>query len=413
MSVASERLHHRLSLTGNAAFRAVAAMVAVLFMGSTLVTPLYAPFRQAFGFAEVTLTLIYSVYAIGNLLALLIFGRVSDQIGRRPVGLAAIALAGLATLLFLLAIGTAWLFAARLVSGFAIGLASGTGAAWLTELVPGGDKSRGSRMAAEANFAGLSVGPLLSGVLAEYAPWPLHLSFIVYLCVAALIAVLVQHSAETVKAPTRRLREVSLRPRIGIPRGSRAPFVAPAVTAFATFAFVGFYAALIPGILTEVLHQTSKALAGSVVFELFLVSTITLAVTRALESRTAMLTGLALFVPSVALLLLAQMLGSLPLLLTCTALGGAAAALGFRGSLQVVNDLVPADRRAEVVSTYYLVTFIGNSLPVIGVGIITAASSRLVANVVFAVTIATLAIAALSTGLKYRPHSQTGQVSAL
>jgi MFS family permease len=294
MSVASERLHHFPNLTGKAAFWAVAAMVAVMFMGSTLVTPLYAPYRQAFGFAQVTLTLIYAVYAVGNLLALLIFGRVSDQIGRRPVGLAAIVLAALATVLFLLATSTAWLFAARLVSGFAIGLASGTGAAWLTGLVPGGDKSLGSRMAAEANFAGLSG----------------------------------------------------------------------------------------------------------------LVSTITVAATRALESRAAMLTGLALFIPSVALLLVAQVLGSLALLLTCTALGGAAAALGFRGSLQVVNSLVPPDRRAEVVSTYYLVTFIGNSLPVIGVGIITATSNRLVANVVCAVTIAILAIIALLTGYEYRPpHS--------
>jgi Major Facilitator Superfamily len=406
MSVASERLHHFPNLTGKAAFWAVAAMVAVMFMGSTLVTPLYAPYRQAFGFAEVTLTLIYAVYAVGNLLALLIFGRVSDQIGRRPVGLAAIVLAVLATVLFLLATSTAWLFAARLVSGFAIGLASGTGAAWLTELVPGGDKSLGSRMAAEANFAGLSIGPLLSGVLAKYAPWPLHLSFIVYLGVAVLVVLFVRLIPERGDAPARRLHEVSLRPRIGIPRGSRAPIVAPAVTAFATFAFVGFYAALIPGILTEALHQTSEALAGSVVFELFLVSTITVAATRALESRAAMLTGLALFIPSVALLLVAQVLGSLALLLTCTALGGASAALGFRGSLQVVNSLVPPDRRAEVVSTYYLVTFIGNSLPVIGVGIITATSNRLVANVVFAVTIAILAIIALLTGYKYRPpHS--------
>jgi MFS family permease len=406
MSVVSERLHH-LGLSGSAAFPAIAASVAFMFMGSTLVTPLYDAYSQAFGFSEVTLTLIYSVYAVGNLFALLIFGRVSDQIGRRPVDLAAIAIAGLATVLFLLATGIAWLFAARLVSGFAIGLASGTGAAWLAELTAAQDKSRATRMAAEANFAGLAVGPLLAGLLAQYAPWPLHLPFLVYLCAAAIVAVLVQHSPETVRDPARSMREVSLRPRIGIPRGSRTPFIAPAVTAFATFAFIGFYAALIPGILTEALHQTSKALAGGVVFELFLVSTITVAMTRGLESRTAMLLGLALFVPSVALLVTAQVLGSLALLLACTALGGASAALGFRGSLQMVNQLVPAERRAEIISTYYLITFVGNSLPVIGVGIITSAASRLAASISFAATIAILATAALVTGYKFRPQSQS------
>jgi MFS family permease len=404
MSVASERLRH-LGLSGTAAFRAVGSLVVVMFMGSTVVTPLYALYRHAFGFSEVTLTLIYSVYAIGNLLAVLIFARVSDQIGRRPVSLAALASAALATALFLLATGTAWLFAARLVSGFAIGLASGTGAAWLADLTEVKDKSRATRMAAEANFSGLAVGALVAGLLAQHAPWPLHLSFIVYICAAAIVAMLVQHSPETVKDPIRSVRRVSLRPRIGIPQGARALFIAPAVTAFATFAFIGFYAALIPGVLTEDLHKTSAALAGVVVFELFVVSAVTVAATRRIGSRTAMLTGLALFVPSVGLLVTAQVLGSLSFLIACTALGGASAALGFRGSLQVVNELVPVERRAEVISTYYLITFVGNSLPVIGVGIMTATVSRFAASVAFAATIAILAIAALLTSVRLRPQS--------
>src|SRR5690348_4019362 len=102
-----------------------------MFFGATLPTPLYPLYRAAFGFGQITLTLIYAVYVLGNLVALLFFGRLSDQIGRRPATLPAIRFGLLSTLTFLLADGTAWLFAARVLSGFATGLAAGAATAWL------------------------------------------------------------------------------------------------------------------------------------------------------------------------------------------------------------------------------------------------------------------------------------------
>jgi MFS family permease len=114
-----------------AAIAAIAALIAVAFMGSTLVTPLYALYRDAFRFSEITLTLIYAVYVVGNLGALLFFGRLSDQAGRRRVSLPALALAAASAMAFFFASGVGWLFCARLLSGLAVGVASGTGTAWL------------------------------------------------------------------------------------------------------------------------------------------------------------------------------------------------------------------------------------------------------------------------------------------
>jgi MFS family permease len=71
----------------------IAAVIAVLFAGSTVLTPLYVIYQQQFGFSQITLTLIYAVYVIGNLTALLLFGRLSDEIGRRRVAVPAIAVA--------------------------------------------------------------------------------------------------------------------------------------------------------------------------------------------------------------------------------------------------------------------------------------------------------------------------------
>jgi MFS family permease len=143
-----------LALTGFAALAVVATELAIMFFGATLPTPLYRLYRLAFGFGGITLTLIYAVYVLGNLVALLFFGRLSDQIGRRPATFPAIGFGVLSTLTFLFADGTIWLFAARVLSGFATGLAAEAATAWIAEFQPQGDKTAAASIASAANFAG-------------------------------------------------------------------------------------------------------------------------------------------------------------------------------------------------------------------------------------------------------------------
>ncbi len=108
---------------------AVGAIIAVAFMGSVIVTPLYLLYQRKFGFSELMLTLIYAVYVVGNVAALLLFGQISDQVGRKRVTLPALGLAGASALLFFFAEGVAWLFAGRLLIGLAVAILSGTGTA--------------------------------------------------------------------------------------------------------------------------------------------------------------------------------------------------------------------------------------------------------------------------------------------
>jgi MFS family permease len=398
--------------TNAAAIGSVAAMVALMFMGSTLLTPLYSLYRETFHFSRVVLTLIYSAYVVGNLAALLFFGRLSDQVGRRPVALGAMALALVATVLFLAATTTSWLFAGRILSGFAIGLGSGTGAAWLAELDQTHDRGHAALMVTAANFAGLALGPLVSGFLAQYAPWPLRLSYVIQLATLVLVGLFVRATPETVRS-ARGWANLSLRPRLGIPGTILVQFVAPAVTVFGTMALIGFYAALLPSLLAERQHQTNHAVGGVIVFWLFAVAFAGVILSRRIDSRRAMLTGLGLLLPSLALLELAQLLRSMPVLLAGTTVAGLAAALGYRGGLQVINTISPEDRRAEVVSSYYVAGFVGNSLPVIGVGVLSSAVGSVVAGAIFALTIGAFAVVALVVGrrdvpvhwAKSSPHS--------
>ena len=105
-----------------------------------------------------------------------------------------------------------------------------------------------------------------------------------------------------------------------------------------------------------------------------------------------------------ARLALAEPLKSLPSLLAGTIIGGVAAALGYRGTLQVVNRIAPGDRRAEVISSYLITCYLGNSVPVIGIGVLSALWGHAVASAVFAATLALLAVIALVTGWRYAPR---------
>jgi MFS family permease len=75
--------------------------------------------------------------------------------------------------------------------------------------------------------------------------------------------------------------------------------------------------------------------------ELYAAAVLVLALTHWLGARAAMLWGLSLLIPSLVLLVVGFQSHSLPLLLIGAALGGGAAALGYRGSLQIVNQIAP------------------------------------------------------------------------
>ena len=380
-----------------AATAAVGSMIAVMFMGSTIVTPLYSLYAKQFGFSPLMLTLIYAVYVIGNLVSLFFFGGVSDRAGRRRIVLRAMGLAALSTCIYFFATNPSWLFVARVLSGFSIGLAAGAGTAWIAEL-DAEDRTRATLVAVGSNFAGLAVGPLISGLIAEYSPRPLQLPFLIYIGLVALSAVFIARSPETVNQQGS--TGTPGRTSVAMPRSIRARFIAPAITAFTVFSLYGFYFSLAPSVLIDSLHQTNRAVGGAVVFELGLVSAATIIFTRQLASGTCMRLALALLVPSLALLIAAQAQGSLSLLLLGTALSGISGALGYRGSLQVVNQIAPEDQRAGVSSVYFIVCFLGNSLPVIAVAVLTRAFDSLVADSVFAITLAVLALGALAASLR-------------
>jgi len=377
-----------------------ATVLMLMFMGATLPGPLYLIYRDELHFSQVTLTLIYSVYFASAVLTAFFLGRLSDQVGRRAAILFAISISLLSTVLFVFADSVPLLFLARITSGFGIPLAAGAGTVWVAELCA--NRCTGASLTAGFTLAGLGLGPFLAGILAQFTREPLTLPFLALMVLALAAAVITFMVPETVKRLARRLRELSMRPRIGVPRALIGAFTAPAITAFATFSLLGFYSALTPSVLEQALHLHSHAISGGIIFELYAVAALVLILTQWLSARAAMLSGLALLIPALALLALAPRDHSLPLLLLGSGVGGTAVGLGYRGSLQLVNELAPDTHRAEVVSTFLMFCYLGVSLPVVGIALLSAAATPIIAETAFAAIIAAFALVAISADLRLR-----------
>jgi MFS family permease len=382
---------------------AAAAAIAALYVISTIPTPLYGLYRREFGFADVVITEIYAIYVLGNLTVLLFFGRLSDQIGRKPATLIGMAVLIAATLVFLIATNVKYLFVARVLSGLAAGLGASALTAWIAELEPNHDRAHGGAVASSANLGGLMMGGLIAGTLATWFPWPLRTSYIVNLVSAAVLLIVLIRAPETVAHRVRSWRELSLRPRIGVPKGIRLAFVAPAAMAFSGFALGGFYAAIAPGILSHSLHETQPIFAGVTVAAFFAVAALAAVMTQNVQGRRAILIALALLLVGLGLLVLTEIARSFWLLGLATITTGASMGLSYRGSLQIINIIAPDNRRAELVAAYLLVCYSANALPVIGIGLLSNATSPEFSHQVFAAALAVIAGSACAIGFKHAP----------
>jgi len=348
------------------AFWLVAGLLAITMLGTTLPTPLYVIYQARWHFSSGIITLIFASYAGGVLAALLLAGRASDQVGRRPMLAAALGLSALSTVVFIFAPDLGWLVVGRILSGFSAGLATGTATATLTEFLGVSSSRRASLVATVANMGGLGLGPLIAGLIAAFAPNPTVLVFEVYLIALAVAALGMTAVPETVR--TR--QNLTLRfSGFGFPPIGQGEFLAAGVAEFAAFSLLGLFASLAPTFLGQVLHQQSHALSGAVVFLLFGTATLTQLALVRVHSRSVVLIGLGLLPLGLAAIVGALAEASMMLFLLGTAIGGVAVGAVFMGSLAAANRLAPAELRGKIVSTYFVFAYAGLTVPVIGVGV--------------------------------------------
>jgi MFS family permease len=369
----------------------VAAAFAVVMLGTTLPTPLYVLYRERFGFSQLMVTVIFATYAVGVIAALVLFGGLSDQIGRRRVLLPGLLLSAASAVVFLVAQGLAPLLLGRLVSGLSAGIFTGTATATVVDLAGPESGGRATLLATVANMGGLGCGPLLAGLLATVAGDKLRLAFFVDL------AALVPATAAVLLAPepVQRARRARLRLRVPrVPGETRAVFISAALAGFAGFAVLGLFTAVAPAFLGEVLGVESHLAVGAVVFAVFVASTAGQLLLEWTPSRVALLGGTAALAVGMTVLAGGLAAASLVLLVAGGMIAGLGQGLSFRAGMAAVTGAAPEGQRAEVASAFFVVAYVAISLPVVGVGLLAQAASLKTAGLVFAAVVIVLALLA-------------------
>lgn len=382
-------------MTRRRAFACVAFAFAVTMVGTTLPTPLYPIYRDELGFSELTITVIFAVYAAGVIAALLLFGNLSDTIGRRRALLPGLAFSAASAVVFLLADDLPLLFLGRILSGLSAGIFTGTATATLVDLAPEGRTQRATLVATVVNVGGLGLGPLLAGILAEYAASPLTLVFWVDLALLVPAAIGVWLIPEPVEgAASRPLR---IRPtRLRVPREVRPIFITAVIAGFAGFAVLGLFTAVVPAFLGEVLDVTNHAATGLVVLAAFGSSALGQIAGRGLPTDRALPGGCALLIAGMLLLAAGLQTETLAGLIAGGVVAGVGQGLSFAAGLAAVNAAAPAEHRAATASSFFVVCYVAISIPVIGVGLMAQATSLVTAGTVFACFVALLAAIAIA-----------------
>jgi predicted MFS family arabinose efflux permease len=371
----------------------LAAIFAVVMAATTVSTPIYPLYESAFGISPLTVTIVFAAYGVGVMGGLLVFGRLSDNIGRKPPLAAGLVIAIVAMAAFIAAQGVGVLLAGRLLIGITAGIYTGTATAWLVDLDD--DRQRATKLAVGANLGGLALGPALAGVLAQFAPHPLRTVYAVELVLMA--AGLVAHT---------RLPETVSRRRFALdldgvvpPAEVRSVFLPAATAGVAAFGVSGVFGSVGPGLLSQVLGITAPTASGALVATLFVMSVVGQVLARRFAPTVALPAGCLALAAGLGLLGLALALETVVALVAAAVVAGLAQGVIVGAGLGLLTARAPADRRSQVASTYFLVLYIGLVVPVVAFGLVEAGIGLVDAGYVFC---ALVGAAAVGSGLAVR-----------
>ncbi|RZT87182.1 putative MFS family arabinose efflux permease [Pseudonocardia sediminis] len=385
------------------AFVAVAATFVWFLAASSAPSPLYVVYQERFAFTEFTLTLVFAVYVLALIAALLVVGALSDHVGRRPVILGAIALEIVALLLFLLADGVGMLLVARIVQGVATGAATATLPATLVDLDPPHARGRAGLINGVAPLGGLGLGALGCGALVELAPAPTQLVWAILLAGMVLAGLVAALMPETI---TRRPGALaSLRPRVGVPVRIRAEFLAIVPVLLASWALGGLYLSLGPSVAAGLFDLRNHLVGGLVVTMLCGTGALTAFLLRGREPGRVLPAAAAGLALGTAVTLVGIALAGPGSGAAATIVAGAGtlvAGVGFGaaafGTFGTLARIAAPHERGELFAATYTLAYLAFSIPAVIAGVSATAVGLRITAEVYGLVVVLLALSALVLG---------------
>jgi MFS family permease len=390
----------RRTLSPRLAYGLVAAVIGLALFASGTPSPLYATYRELWGFSSVVLTLVYATYAFGVLAALILAGRVSDQWGRRPVLLVSLGTLLATSVLFMLAESVAWLFVARGIQGLATGLALSAASAAMLDLHPRRDPAGVGLANGIVSAGGMGLGVLVSSTLVQFAPAPRVLPYAALLVLFAIAFVGAWLMPEPVANRTRP-RLTPQRP--SIPAVVRRPFLLASLAVISSWSIGGLFLSLGPSLSASLFETSNHLVTGLGIFALAGSG----AMSQLLFGRSAPWAGAAYGSLALALgmilIVLSAAADSVALYWIGAVVGGGGFGVAFLGGLRALSVVIPPEHRAAVMSAFYIVAYAAISVPAILAGSLVSAWGLQSTFEVFGLVIAGLALVVAFEAWRTRP----------
>ena len=389
------------SLSKRAAFYLLASITISFLASSSAPTPLYALYQAQWGFSSITVTVIFGVYAMSVLAALLFVGRLSDHLGRRPVLIAATVLQAATMVIFATAGGVGDLVLARIIQGLATGAALGAVGAGMIDL----NKARGATANAVAPAFGTATGSILSGYLVQYLPAPTHLVYAVLCVIFVLQGIGVALMADTIAPAPGAL--ASLKPQLSLPAAARGPLLLALPVLVASWALAGFYGSLGPMLLRGMLGVGSALLGGLALFVLTASAGLAVLVLQHREPRAMMTVGATMLAAGVGVAVWSLPHHAIAVFFAGTSIAGMGFGSGFQGAVRSIVPFAAPHERAGVLSIVFVVSYLSMGVPAIAAGALVARHGDILGTgKEFGVVIMALALAAV---LAAGPRTATGR----
>lgn len=356
-------------LSRGQSFWLVGGILVLLLFSSSAPSPMYVLYQQRWHFSATMLTVVFGIYAVAVLVSLLVFGSLSDTLGRRRVLLVSLVGEVASMAVFIGARDAGWLLAARALQGIAVGLATGATSAALIELTPPSAPTRGTLLNSAGPTLGIAAGAVGAGLLVQYAPAPTELTYALLLVgfVLAFLGVLAMPETAPGRQPGLRIRPS----RIAVPAAAGRRFVLLSPALVAVWAVCGLYLSLGPSLAIQILH-TDSLLAGGLTVGLFagVATAGQLALGKLPPLRTAAI-GLTTLLAGLGLVHLSLTSGRAVVFFAGTAALGFGWGTAFLGSFRALAALADPARRSELLAAVYVVAYLSMTVPAVAAGVLT------------------------------------------
>ncbi|MCO7175751.1 acetolactate synthase small subunit [Sporolactobacillus kofuensis] len=347
------------------AFWLVAYSLFITLLGTNIPSPLLALYRTQWHLTAGSVTLLFAIYALVVIPTIIISGQLSDQLGRKKLLIPGVFFTVFGSLLFAFSTNFTMLLLSRIFQGISVGMLNGVAVAALTELDPKQNRIKAAFVGSMAVTIGNALGPVLSGLLGEYAPFPMKLAYIVHMFLAIPGFIGLFYMREQIK----RSGMIKLH-RPAVPYTIMKRFYLSGMTSFIAWSIMSLMLSIIPSYADELVGSANLAVAGVIVALVLSVSTISQIVLKRLPLQQLSIVGFIVMIAGLVALVAVLETKSLIFLFLTTVLIGFGHGPAFAGSLALTNHISPNESRGDIIASFYLLTYLGVSLPILGLGFV-------------------------------------------